>query len=167
MKKILFYLLILSVSTAYGNDSTRLYNPFADAEKEIARALAKAKAEKKQVLLFIGGNWCVNCYRLNAFIKMDSALHALMTNNYVVYHLNYSKENKNLACLKKLGHPQRFGVPVLVILNEVGNRLHTQDMALLQKGNGYDKQKIEAFLNHWRVVSTEEVARQSNQPSLK
>jgi hypothetical protein len=67
-----------------------------------------------------------------------------------VYHLNYSKENKNLDYLKKLGYPQRFGFPVLVVLDgATGAVLHTQDSGLLEKGNGYDTDKIKSFLRNW------------------
>src|SRR5438067_1099210 len=126
------FLLILLVSlNAFGKDTTKLYDPGANVEKDVAVALAKAKKEKKHVLLQIGGNWCVWCYRFNSFVQMDTALKNVLANNYVVYHLNYSKVNKNLPYLKKLGFPQRFGFPVLVVLDADGNRLHTQDSSLL------------------------------------
>jgi len=80
----------------------------------------------------------------------------MLNNNYVVYHLNYSPENKNEAYLKKLGFPQRFGFPVLVILDADGNRLNTQDSSLLEKGNGYDREKVKNFLYAWSPVALKE-----------
>jgi thioredoxin-related protein len=130
-------------------DSTRLYNPYANVQKDMEVVLAKAKKEKKHVLIQIGGNWCVWCYRFNSFVLTDSTLRSLVEQNYIVYHLNYSPENKNLEYLKKLGYPQRFGFPVLVILDAEGNRLHTQDGTLLEKGNGYDKEKVRSFFINW------------------
>jgi hypothetical protein len=79
----------------------------------------------------------------------DSTLKQMIESNYVVYHLNYSKENKNLAYLSKLGNPQRFGFPVMVILDAEGKQLHTQDSSLLEKGNGYDEEKVKSFLQQW------------------
>lgn len=148
MRLIFSFLLFISLH-ALANDSTKLYDPKANAEKDVAVALAKAKKEGKHVLLQIGGNWCVWCYRFNSFVLMDSTLKNVMNNNYVVYHLNYSPENKNLAYLKKLGYPQRFGFPVLVVLDADGNRLHTQNSALLEKGNGYDREKVKEFFLNW------------------
>ncbi len=148
----LFFVLLLSLIGLKGiaNDSTRLYNPYADVAKDVAQALVRAKQEKKQVLLQIGGNWCVMCYRLNSVVKTDKLLKQLIESNYIVYHLNYSKENKNLAYLKKLGYPQRFGFPVLVVLDgATGSVLHTQDAGLFQKGNGYDPERIKQFLKNW------------------
>lgn len=140
--------MLASVSS-YANDSTKLYDPKANVAKDVAEALAKAKKEKKHVLLQIGGNWCVWCYRFNSFVMTDSSLMHLVENNYVVYHLNYSKENKNLDYLKKLGFPQRFGFPVLVVLDADGNRLHTQNSGYLEKGNGYDVEKVKSFFADW------------------
>lgn len=147
MRLFLMIALFFSLS-ATANDSTRLYKPFANVAKDIEGALAKARKENKHVLIQVGGNWCVMCYRLNSLMHSDTTLKKLMNDNYVVYHLNYSKENRNLDYLKKLGYPQRFGFPVLVVLDKNGKRIHTQDSGLLQKGNGYDAGKIKSFLKN-------------------
>lgn len=150
MKLFFVFLVTLIGFTSLASDTTKLYNPNADAVKDITQALARAKKEKKQVLLQIGGNWCVWCYRFNSFVKTDAILKQLVEANYIVYHLNYSRENKNLAYLKKLGYPQRFGFPVLVVLDgDTGAVLHTQDSTLLEKGNGYDAEKVKSFLRNW------------------
>jgi len=157
MKWLFVFLFAFGCLTGRATDSTKLYNPYADAAKDVAHALIRAKKEKKQVLLQIGGNWCINCYRLNSVMKTDALLKQLVENNYVVYHLNYSPENKNLSYLKKLGYPQRFGFPVFVVLDgETGTVLHTQDVGLLEKGNGYDTEKIKMFLRGWARGAFEE-----------
>src|SRR4051812_14857365 len=117
MKQLFLVLVLFCSLQALAGDSTKLYNPNANVEKDVAAAVAKAKKENKHVLLQIGGNWCVWCYRFNSFVHMDSTLRIILDNNYVLYHLNYSPENKNLAYLKKLGFPQRFGFPSLVVLD--------------------------------------------------
>ena len=156
MRLLAFLFLFLSL-TCYSNDSTKLYNPSANVVKDVAAALLKAKKEKNNVLLQIGGNWCVWCYRLNSFIQTDSILKKLAADNNVLYHLNYSKENKNLDYLKKLGYPQRFGFLVLVVLDADGKQLHTQDTALLEKGNGYDEEKVKSFLRNWAPGAFDEM----------
>jgi thioredoxin-related protein len=150
-------LLMLIAFQSRAGDSTRLYHPEANVEKDMAGVLARARAEKKHVLIQVGGNWCVYCYRLNSTIMMDSVLRQIMENNFVVYHLNYSKENKNLAYLKKLGFPQRFGFPVMVVLDAAGNRLHTQDGSQLMKMNGYDRDRIKSFFINWAPAALNEV----------
>lgn len=148
MRFLIVLVLLISVNTQAA-DTTKLYNPYANVVRDVEQAALKAKKEKKHVLLQIGGNWCVWCYRFNSFVETDTLLKKLLHDNYIVYHLNYSKENKNLSYLKKLGYPQRFGFPVLVVLDADGKQLHTQDSALLEKGNGYDLEKVKSFLHNW------------------
>ena len=155
-KHFIIIALLLIALPSLANDSTRLYNPAANVAKDMQQVLAKAKKEKKHVLIQIGGNWCVWCYRFNSFVQLDTTLKNIMENNYVVYHLNYSPENKNLDYLKKLGYPQRFGFPVMVVLDADGNRLNTQDSALLEKGNGYDKEKVQSFFANWAPAAFNE-----------
>jgi hypothetical protein len=49
----------------------------------------------------------------------------------------------------KYGYPQRFGFPVFIILDENGNRIHTQNSAYLEEGKGYSKDKIAEFFEAW------------------
>jgi len=155
MKGLLVLVFFISLQS-FAVDTTRLYNPSANVEKDVAAALMKARTENKHVLLQIGGNWCSWCYKFNAALNNDSTLKQLLNSNYVIYHLNYSQENKNLAYLKKLGFPQRFGFPVLVILDADGKRLHTQDSSLLEEGKGYNTEKVKAFLQNWSPAALNE-----------
>ena len=79
----------------------------------------------------------------------NDTLKTALNKNYVTYHLNYSSENKNEDVLASLGFPQRFGFPVFVILDGNGNRLHTQDSALLEAVKGHNANKILQFFNQW------------------
>ena len=74
-------------------------------------------------------------------------------------HVNNSKENKNAATLARLGHPDRFGFPVLVILDDKGQRLHTQDSGLLEKDGGHDPEAVYRFLYLWRPDALHSAAR--------
>ncbi|MEI6946900.1 thioredoxin family protein [Paraflavisolibacter sp. H34] len=150
MKRLLFFALLFSLKS-YAGDTTRLlYRPYADAAREVEALLQRARAENKRLLIQVGGNWCLMCYRLNSSLQTDTALKSLLDRDYLLYHLNYSRENKNLALLNKWGGPQRFGFPVLVVLEATGRRLHTQNCALLLKGNGYDPAKLRSFLLAWK-----------------
>lgn len=130
-------------------DLEHLYNPAADAAADLAKAQQRAAAANKHVLLQIGGNWCIWCKRFYKFVHDDTELNALLEKNYIVYHLNYSKENQNLPVLKTLEYPQRFGFPVLVVLDAQGRRLHTQNSALLESADSYDKKKVADMLKQW------------------
>ncbi len=150
--KSLFRIIVIVIlfhGNNFAQNKSNLYNPKADAKKDIAAAVAKADSLGKNVLIQIGGNWCKWCLRFNKFCKNDSIIDTLMSNNYVVIHLNYSPENKNLDILKTLGYPQRFGFPVIVMLDSKGNLIHIQDTGLLESGDGYDRNKIISILQNW------------------
>lgn len=142
-----FSLVLSAMVTA--QEKPKLYHPEADAQADVQNALKKAQAEGKHVFLQIGGNWCSWCIKFNKFTTADAQIDSLFKANYVIAHVNYSKENQNLALLEKLQYPQRFGFPVFLILNEKGERIHTQNSAYLEKGDGYDKAKILEFLGAW------------------
>jgi thiol:disulfide interchange protein len=152
-KRIVLVLLmcITGMVTRAQQDSgrTKLYNPAADVEKELQAVMAKAAAEKKHILVQVGGNWCSWCIKFHKYAEDEKTVKGLIDNNYVVYLLNYSPENKNLPFLAKMGYPQRFGFPVFLVLDAKGNRLHTQDSGLLELGATYNKQKVVDFLTNW------------------
>ncbi len=150
MKKIFFIAAILLVSQITFAQETKLYNPAANAQTDIAAAIKKAKAEHKFVLIQAGGNWCKWCIEFARFAKADHAIDSVISASYVWYHLNYSKENENKAMFSKLQWPQRFGYPVFIILNEKGERLHTQASEYLEDGkSSYNQQKVQTFLEMW------------------
>lgn len=158
MKKLVTLLGLFLTINVFANDTAKLYDPTADVKKDITRLLEQAKKENKNLMLQIGGNWCVWCHRFNTFVQTDNELKESLDKNYIVYHFNYSPENKNLDYLKKLDFPQRFGFPVLVILDSKGNRIHTQDTALLEEGSGYNKKKVKTFFLNWAPVALSETS---------
>ncbi|ANH81544.1 hypothetical protein A8C56_11665 [Niabella ginsenosidivorans] len=146
---IIFSFFIMLGGRAQDLKTFNAYDPAADAEAGIAKAVAQAQKEHKHVLISIGGNWCIWCARFDHFSKTDSSIDSLIKSAYVVYHLNYSKENKNLPLLAKYAFPQRFGFPVFLVLASDGQLIHTQNSAYLEEGKGYSKEKVSGFLNDW------------------
>ena len=144
-----FILMFTSFNLFAQEQKEKLYDPKANAETDIARAVEQAAKENKHVILMGGGNWCSWCYLFNNFITQDKQIDSLVKADYVLYHLNYSKENKNDATFAKYGFPQRFGFPVFIILNEKGERIHTQNSGLLEEGKGYNKEKVMDFFGGW------------------
>ena len=90
------------------------------------------------------------CARFHEFISNDKQIDSLVSANYVVYHLNYSKENYNAKLLAKYGYPQRFGFPVFLILDGDGKLLQTMNSWYLEDGNkSYVKEKVMEFFTDW------------------
>ena len=131
------------------------YDPSANAENDIAAAVKKAGAEHKHVLLQAGGNWCSWCIEFHRFIHADKQLDSILNKCFVVYDLNYSRENQNKMVFAKYGFPQRFGFPVFIILDGKGNRIQTQNSEYLEQGRSYNKQKVLEFLLQWTPQALE------------
>ncbi|WP_461638109.1 thioredoxin family protein [Labilibaculum euxinus] len=126
------------------------YDQSLNGKEEIAKAVSKAKKEGKHVLLQIGGNWCPWCIKMHNYLSTDTTLNKLVEDNYIFLEVNYSKENKNLDALAELGYPQRFGFPVMIVLNGEGERLHTQNTGNLEQDKAYNFEKVKSFLYNWR-----------------
>lgn len=145
---IFFFFISLNV---FSQDMTKfkLYKPEENAEMEINKAIDLAKKEGKHVFIQVGGNWCIWCARFHEYITNDRSIDSLVNANYVVYRLNYSKENYNAKIFSRYGYPQRFGFPVFLILDKEGKLLHTQNSVYLEKDKGYDRNMVIGFFNDW------------------
>lgn len=152
LKQSFVILLLLFISgSVFAQDLSKfnLYRPNENAEQTIAAAVKEAKASGKHVFIQVGGNWCIWCARFNDFVTKDSGIDSVIKANYVVYHLNWSKENKNKKILAKYGFPQRFGFPVFLVLDGHGKLLHTQNSGYLEQDKGYSRDKVIGFFNDW------------------
>lgn len=155
MKKIslVFGLFLITISFAFGQsiEKKKVYDETANAKLQIKEALAKANKNNKHVLLQIGGNWCSWCILFNNLTTTNEEINAFLNNNYEVAHINYSPKNKNEAVLADLKHPERFGFPVFVILDNNGNLIHTQSSGYLESKEfkGHDPKEVLDFLKNW------------------
>jgi thioredoxin-related protein len=150
MKNIILlgFLFVFSFSL-FSQEKTEIYNTAIDGMKQLDEAVVKASKEKKYLLIQVGGNWCPWCIRFNKFLADVPQVDSIMKSSFILVHLNYSRENRNYPALARLGYPQRFGFPVLVVINGKGERLHTQDSGFLEKDKGYDTLKVVTFLKNW------------------
>ncbi len=146
MKFLVFFSLIIS-STLWGQE--QIYDPQADAEKDIEKALTLAQEENKNIIVQVGGNWCSWCLLFNKYIHEEPKVASFIDQNFVYYHLNFSRENKNEKILEKYDNPQKLGFPVLLILDSSGKLLHTQETGSLENGKWYDTPKVMEFLSNY------------------
>jgi thiol-disulfide isomerase/thioredoxin len=125
----------------------RAYDDSVDGKKQIADAVAKAKASNKRVLVQFGGNWCVFCKALDELIDGDATLKALHE-RYVSIHVD---AGSNPALDDVYGKPYDHGFPVLLVLDGDGALLHTQPSTAFQLRTavGHDPAGVAAFLKQW------------------
>lgn len=165
MRKIVLSALLLSYvfsgsaqeQKIYGN----LYNPEADARADIQHAVTRAQQEDKNVMLQIGGNWCIWCIRFHHLITTNDTLTRLMNAHFIFVPVNYDQHNKNDSIWSELGFPQRFGFPVFVILDKTGKVIHIQNSAYLEEGPGHSPARVAGFLKQWtpEAVSGKELSK--------
>lgn len=158
MKKlIILTTLFLSIISVNAQTKVKVYDETINPDIQISEAITKANENGKYVVAQLGGNWCKWCIRFAKFIENDPELTILVDDNFEFIHVNYNPRNTEsnsdqeatAAALKRLGNPVRFGFPVLVVLNEDGNVIHTQDSGFLESGEGYDKEKVKRFFETW------------------
>lgn len=140
---------LLGALFSFSQEVKNLYDPRAVPERDIAELVKRSKKENKHILLLAGGNWCARCITFNRFCISNPEIDSLLQSDYLIYHLNYSEENNNKAVFARLGYPQRFGFPVFLVLDEKGERIHTQESEYLEQGAGYSKRRVLEFLLAW------------------
>lgn len=123
------------------------FNPGSNPSADLQNAVAEAQKMNKNIILDVGGEWCIWCHRIDAFIQGHEEIKKFLHDNYVIMKVNYSPENKNEDFLSK--YPKISGYPHLFVLNKDGNLLHSQDTGKLEQGKDYNPEKFMAFLEEW------------------
>lgn len=132
-------------TTLYVNDS---YDPRANPYRDLERAIARATAENKRILIVVGGDWCVWCEILDRFLARDAQARAAFEASFVVLKVNMSSQNENVAFLS--GFPESVGYPDFFILDGNGAYLGRQQTDALEANRDYDSGRMQAFARRWR-----------------
>ena len=140
-------LLLVHASMAAGLPAK--FDPARDAAADVASATATAKAQRKRVLVDVGGEWCPWCHILDRFIAANADVKKLVDDHYVWVKVNWSPQNKNEALLSRW--PKIKGYPHIFVLDGDGRLLHSQNTDALEADKDYDKDKMLAFLWQYRL----------------
>ena len=151
--------LLFAVSMAA--QGVKYYDESIDPMAQIDEAVAKAAAEGKYVVCQVGGNWCKWCRWFAKFITDDAEISQTISDNFVYIHVNYAndKDERSRQVNMRLRNPSRFGFPVLVILDERGQVIHTQQSDYLEEGQGYNRERVLKFFQKWTPEAVRTVVR--------
>ena len=138
--------------TGAGYVPAKEYDPKRDAARDIANAVKEAQRSNRNVLVEIGGQWCIWCRYFDKFFAENSTLAQYRDENYVMVKVNFSPENKNEAVIS--GYGEVPGYPHLFVLDKDGKLLHSQDTSKLEEGRGYNTTAVATFLKQWSPSST-------------
>ena len=121
-----------------------LYETGRDVAADIQAAIAKARAEKKRILVEAGGDWCPWCHTMHKFYEANPKLAELRDKKFVVVPVAVESGKPLPKALA--AYPPPAGFPHLWVLDENGSMLQSQDTSKLEKGESYDLEKFEFFL---------------------
>lgn len=126
------------------------YNEEEDAQAALDQRIAQAKKEGKYVFVQVGGNWCIWCLRFNDFVQQTPELKQVVDQNFVYYHLNYSKNNKNKEVFNKYTPDVRgIGYPFFFVIDGNGEVKNIMASGELEEGKGYSAAKVkQMFLDN-------------------
>lgn len=151
--KITFLGLILVTLVAFVSSSANAnqnlpdgYDPNRDPRLDLE--MAKSVANKRKILILVGGDWCKWCHILDNYFKENPELHKNLEDNFVILKVHYSEENKNSEFLSSF--PKIKSLPHFIILRKDGTYIGEQNTALLESGESYSKKSFEKFIDYWR-----------------
>jgi thioredoxin-related protein len=155
MKSIIFlFVMLISTFSLLAQTAGFLpkFDPTRNPNEDLKTAIELAKSTNKTIILDVGGEWCIWCHRIDAFMHNTKEIKSLLDESFIVMKVNFSKENKNEKFLSE--YPEIQGYPHFFVLDKNGKLLHSQNTGDLEKGKDYDKDKFVAFLNKWKPGKT-------------
>lgn len=152
-RSIFLSVIMMMIQLGLQAQQVSVYHPDADAKSDLTQAIEQAKAAGKHVFITVGGNWCSWCVALDGFLKENKQLDSLIHADFIPLKINYSREVPNKEIMQLLEYPNRFGFPVIVILDDQGKRIHTQNTAYLELGKSYDEKKLMEFFKSWNYAA--------------
>ncbi|HMN18525.1 MAG TPA: thioredoxin family protein [Ignavibacteriaceae bacterium] len=145
---IVLFLLFSFSSFAQNNKSHPKFDPNRDPFEDLRITIEKAEQSDKRIILDVGGEWCIWCHRIDAFMQNTDEVKSLLEENYILLKVNFSKENKNEKFLSN--YPSIDGYPHFFVLEKDGTLLHSQNTGELEKDKDYSKEKFVEFLDKWK-----------------
>ncbi|MDY0082808.1 MAG: thioredoxin family protein [Ignavibacteriaceae bacterium] len=149
-KSLIIFFLLLSFNLSGQNTNTHLkFDPDRNPFDDLKLTIEEAKQSGKRIILDVGGEWCIWCHRIDAFMQNTEGVKSLLEENYIILKVNFSKENKNEKFLSQ--YPAIEGYPHFFILEKDGTLLHSQNTGELEEDKDYSKEKFVEFLNKWKA----------------
>ena len=98
------------------------YDEAADANAQMTKALARAKAGKKLLLIKMGGNWCGDCRILQATMDLPE-MKTFLGRHYEMVSIDVGRMDKNLQIPARFGVKDKLeGVPAILIVDPATGR---------------------------------------------
>jgi thiol:disulfide interchange protein len=121
------------------------YDSKADPQVDLSRALVEAKASNRKVLVIAGGDWCIWCHYLQAFLEGNKDVDAALHRSFVTVKAYIGDENQNIVFFSRL--PKASGYPHFWVISSDGQTKRSVNTAPLENGGkSYDKARFLKFI---------------------
>ena len=98
------------------------YDEKADATAQVDRAVARAKATKKRVLIKMGGNWCGDCRILQATMDLPE-MKTYLNRHFEMVSIDVGRMDKNLQVPARYGVKDKLeGVPAILVVDPASGK---------------------------------------------
>jgi thiol-disulfide isomerase/thioredoxin len=137
----------LSQSETLDQPDATPYVEGVDGAEDLDRALARAKAAGKKVLLNMGGNWCGDCRAVAGILDIPE-VKAYIAGHYELAWVNVGRYTENLHVAERFG-VALHAAPTFVVLDADGGILNPDDMVTLRAARSMTPQAILDWLAQW------------------
>ena len=145
---------VVKTKDAAADKPKPVYDEQADARRDIAAAVQRARRENRRVLIQWGANWCGWCKWLAATMDKDPKVRLKLMYEYDVVHVDVGHFDKNKDLAKELG-AEFQAIPFLTIIDSDGKPVVQQNTEPFEtkidgKG-GHDPVKLVEFLSKYQA----------------
>ena len=123
------------------------YDGARDPAADVQAAVARARAENRNILLEVGGDWCVWCHILDRYLAANAKANGAFARAFVIVKVNYDPQKPDNAFLG--AYPALNGYPAFIVLDADGRYLAVQDTGALEGQRSYDQTAMVAFARRW------------------
>lgn len=128
-----------------------VYRKNANPHEDLTKAMKRAKKKNKNILIIVGADWCKWSGTLDNLLDDHDDISKSMYETFEVvriyYGKNMTKEAKTL--LKQL--PRFKGTPHFYVLDNKAKLLESLDTGTLERGYGYNRRKVSAWINKYKI----------------
>ena len=143
--------ILVSISASGLAQDKLGYDPAADPFVQLRDAQSTAAADGKLILIIAGGEWCIWCHYLDAFLVENADVSKALKNTFVVVKAHFRDQDDNVEFFATL--PEALGYPHFWVLASDGTVLVSQNTVQLEDGaKSYDKRSFVAFIDKWRAT---------------
>ena len=125
------------------------FSDSADANADVAKAFAEARAQNKRVLIDLGANWCADCRILQALMDRPE-VRSFLAAHYAIAVIDVGRLNRNLQIPARFGITDRLeGVPAILIVDPDGTLVNSGKIFALVEARHMTPQSIVDWLASW------------------